>query len=456
MTKVVKIYLISKVTDKDGSPVDYKDVNKILWDLQKQTREIKNKAIQLCWEWHGFSSDYNFMMCEYPEDKEILGCCLTTDIYRKIKDSYKINSGNLQDTIREACSRFKNDKKDYLKGIKSIASFKSDQPLTLRAKNIRLNSDNKEFFFELSLLNNKYSSETRIKSFKFKGNVEDKSTRMILERCIDNIYKISESKLIYDKNKKMWKLNLCYSFENNTNHNLDRDKILGVDLGISKPVVASVYGDQNSFIIDSNEIEAFRKQIESRRIALLRQTKYCGEGRIGHGRKTRTKPALKIGSKVLNFRETTNFKYAKALVDYAVKNNCGTIQMEDLSGISDTSSKKEGDKKFLKNWSYYDLQMKIINKAAEHGIKVNKVDPKYTSQRCSVCGFISESNRPTQEKFRCPHCYAKQLEKAKKTGKKVHNDGYINADYNASQNLAIKDIDKIINAWCESTKKQVG
>lgn len=48
MNKVLKVFLISKVTDKDGNEVDYKEVNKILWELQRQTRIIKNKAIQKC------------------------------------------------------------------------------------------------------------------------------------------------------------------------------------------------------------------------------------------------------------------------------------------------------------------------------------------------------------------------------------------------------------------------
>ena len=38
MTKVVKIYLICKQKDKEGNEVDYKEIYKWLWDLQRQTR----------------------------------------------------------------------------------------------------------------------------------------------------------------------------------------------------------------------------------------------------------------------------------------------------------------------------------------------------------------------------------------------------------------------------------
>lgn len=58
MVKVVKIYLISEQVDEQGKDVDYNTICGVLWDLQWETREIKNKTVQLCWEWSGFSSDY--------------------------------------------------------------------------------------------------------------------------------------------------------------------------------------------------------------------------------------------------------------------------------------------------------------------------------------------------------------------------------------------------------------
>ena len=54
MTKVIKVYLISKVLNANGEEVKYEDVNKILWQLQHETRQLKNKIVQLCWEWNNF------------------------------------------------------------------------------------------------------------------------------------------------------------------------------------------------------------------------------------------------------------------------------------------------------------------------------------------------------------------------------------------------------------------
>lgn len=419
----MKVYLLCNVTDRNGKTVDYKTVNRILWDLQNETRAVKNKAVQLCWEWFNFQSEYKNKHGEYPKPENILHY-KTLDGYvnNKLKIGNSLYSSNLSTSLRDVCKHFRKDTKEYIKGTKALVNYKQNQPLDLDTQSITLQYIDDNFVITLSLLNKAGNNNYNIQRFDFTPLVKDKSTRDVLARCVDGIYKISASKLIYDDKKKMWKLNLSYTFTSETTTELDKDTILGVDLGISKPIVASVYSDKSRFIIDGNEILAFRARVEQRKKALQKQSRYCGNGRVGHGIKTRIQSIDKLRNKISCFRETTNFKYAKALVEYAVKKNCGTIQMEDLSGIS-------SDDAFLKQWSYFDLQQKITNKAAEYGIEVIKINPEYTSQRCSKCGFIHKDNRHTQSKFKCLQCGFNE-----------------NADYNASQNISIRDIDKIIES----------
>ena len=349
-------------------------------------------------------------------------------IYNCIKSEYNLYSKNLIATIRDAEAQFKVGYVDYLKGNKSIIEYKNNQPLELHNTAIVLSCKNNEFVFDLGLFNKKAAKEHNMRTqLTFRAYAKDKSTRIILERCYDGIYHISASKLEYNKKKKQWVLILFYGFTPDIIPTLDNNKILGVDLGVKIPLMASVYGDYDRLSIPSGEIEHIRKKIEARRRSMLKQGKVCGDGRIGHGYKTRTKPLDKIGDKISRSRDTINHKYSRALIDYTVKNGCGTIQMEDLTGVAT-------DNKFLKDWTYYDLQSKIEYKAAEKGIKVQYINPQYTSQRCSKCGFIHPDNRPDQPTFKCQAC------------------GFeANADYNASQNISIKDIDKII---AESTKSK--
>ncbi len=422
LTKVVKLYLISEQINKEGQKIDYQRINSILWDLQKQTRDIKNRTVQLCWEWMNFSSDYCKTQEEYHKERDILGYTLERYVYDYFKTGYDLYTGNISTSSREVCSSFKNVKKEILKGERSILSYKANQPLDLHKKAISLEYDNFNFFVKLKLLNRTGKKKYDItEDINFKIQVNDKSTRTILERCYDKEYKISGSKLIYEKKKKLWRLNLCYSFENSQVETLKKDKILGIDLGIVYPLMASIYGEYDRFSIKGGEIEEFRRRTEARKRSILQQTKYCGDGRIGHGRNKRTQPAYKINDKIARFRDTANHKYSRALIEYAVKKNCGIIQMENLTGISDNTDC------FLKDWSYYDLQTKIENKAKEMGIKVVYIKAQYTSQRCSKCGYIDVNNRIRQALFKCQNC------------------GYeTNADYNASQNIGMYDIENII------------
>ncbi len=439
MIKVVKIPLIY-AEERNQEDLDYKKVNEILWQLQRQTRSIKNKVIQLCWEYSGFASDYKQKSNEYPNEKDVIGMSLRGYTYKVVSGSgeYDLYSVNMSATTDKAYKEFNNSKSEMFKGNRSIINYNGDQPLELSKQSIYIFSSDEEyknFYINIKLFNRKAKEKFNLSELHlcFKAFVKDKSTRCILERCIAGEYAIAGSLMKYNRHKKMWQLNLVYDFpaskvgKNGKKIFLEGDKILGVFLDYTHPICASVYGDSNSFIVDGDEIENFRRKTEQRRRSLLRQAKYCGDGRIGHGIKTRNRPAYKIEDKIARFRDTCNHKYSRALVEYAVKNNCSVIQMENLTGIST-------DNKFLKNWSYYDLQTKIEQKASEYGITVKYLKPTYLTRRCSSCGTIDKEQELT-EYFICPDC-----------GKKM------TAFYNASQNIAIAKIDEIIKKSLEKSE----
>ena len=226
MTKVVKLPLICEQTDENGNSVDYKDVYRILWDLQKQTREIKNKTIQYCWEYSGFSSDYYKEYHKYPDNNEILSKkTLFGYINSKLKDDYDLYSGNLSTTIKETCKAFNNAKKDIYLGDKSILSYKSNQPLDIHDKCVILTYAESTYYVSLCLMNKGMVKQNNFKDSKiiFIILVKDKSTKTILDRCLDKAYKVCASKLIYNQKKKLWTLNLVYTFENAPAQNLEPD-----------------------------------------------------------------------------------------------------------------------------------------------------------------------------------------------------------------------------------------
>ena len=431
MIKVVKIPLIY-AEEKNNNKFDYKKINEILWSLQKQTRAIKNTVVRLCWEYSGYSSEYKKANNEYPNEKEVIGMSLRGYTYKIISGSgmYDLYSSNMSATTDKAYKEFNVAKSEILKGTRSIINYNSNQPLEISKTSITIfckEEEYRNFYIQLKLFNRKGRDEYNLSDLHlcFKAILKDKSSRKIVERCMSGDYAIGGSLLKYDKKKRMWCLNLVYDMPSSDTDkkgrkvSLEKDKILGVFLDFTHPICASIIGDSRRFIIDGDEIESFREKTEQRRRSLLRQAKYCGDGRIGHGIKTRNKPAYSIEDKISRFRDTINHKYSRALVEYAVRNNCSVIQMENLTGIST-------DNKFLKNWSYYDLQTKIEQKAKEYGITVRYLKPAYIARRCSSCGTIDKEQEIT-EKFICPHC-SKEF----------------STFYNASQNLSIPKIDDII------------
>lgn len=430
ITKVMKYEL--SYLDGAGS---FSEMQHSLWELQKQTREILNKSIR----------ELYFAAVQKTKFEEKL-------FYHQLTDEYPdMATATVNAVIQTAKKKHKSCIKDVLKGTISLPSYKQDQPIVFPSQSINLEASDEGYTIELSAFSMAFQkAHEGISRPRFKIIAKDRSQKAILERIFNKEYSLRQCQVTYKRPK--WFLSLTYQFTP-TETELDETKILGVDLGCVNAIYASSHGIKGVFKIPGDEITAFeRKQaamqnrkpkstlervheLEERRWAKQKQARYCGDGRIGHGTKTRVAPVYQDADKIARFRDTINHRYSKALIDYAVKNGFGTIQMEDLSGIKE----ENGFPRRLQHWTYFDLQTKIQYKAEEQGIIFKKIDPKYTSQRCSSCGHIDKENRLSQAEFKCVKCGFKA-----------------NADYNASQNISIPAIDKEIKKQNKKTnaKKQ--
>ena len=63
--------------------------------------------------------------------------------------------------------------------------------------------------------------------------------------------------------------------------------------------------------------------------------------------------------------------------------------------------------RFLSNMGLSTVYGKLSALTEELGIEIIKVNPAYSSQECHRCGFVSKSNRKTQNKFSCLFCGCK-------------------------------------------------
>ena len=435
----------------------------ILNDLNYEAYRISNRAINLYWDIEGTSYSFKQKYEKFFELTDV-GINLSPQAYiaSELKKEFaKLNTSSVETINMKVKSDWGKQKKDVFKGDASLTRYRRDRSNILaRSTQIKLERlDKREYKVNIRLLNKDYAKwlfETGFENTRGKGKnketyfvkknndgmwvsfkikAHDNNQLSILENLVDGNYKLGTSQFIYNKRKNKWLINLTYSFETVKQADLDENNIMGIDMGIVYPVYMAFNNNLNRYNVEGGEIEKFRKGIQARRNALLKQGKYCGEGRRGHGRVTRLKPIQKLEGRVEDFKKTTNHKYSKYVIEMAIKHNCGTIQMEDLSGIADGEKKST----FLGNWTYYDLQQKITYKAEKAGIKVVKIKPDYTSQRCSKCGNIHKENRDAkkdQSKFKCVTC------------------GFeANADFNAARNIATKDIEKIIQDQLKAQEK---
>lgn len=419
MVKTVKIQII-KPTD-----ITWEKFGDIIFKLQTETRYVKNKTIALYNDWTNHSIEIKNKTGEYPSLFNEKGYKIFNGwAYDNFKNDIKyINTNNYNASIRSICVAYDTHKKEILSGKAAVPNCNANQPIDLYNKNIKLNADQNNYYATLSLLSNKGKKEFDLP----KGQVTvvikaaDKSTRDILDRCLDGRYKICGSQIVRKKNKLF--LNLCFDFDIKQ-VDLDEKNVMGIDLGVAIPVyMAYNFSDkQRDNICDNRIIQ--RKIMMDKELSFRK--KECKFTNDGHGRKNKLRVYSRYANKSHNYSQTVNHKWSKYIIEQAVKNHCKTIQMEDLSGINSKS-------KFLKNWTYYDLQQKIEYKAKENGINVKKIKPRFTSQRCSNCGYIDKDNRPEQKTFKCLKC------------------GYSeNADFNAARNISNPNIESLIDKELET------
>lgn len=246
--------------------------------------------------------------------------------------------------------------------------------------------------------------------------------RCVLENIFLGTYKIRGSSIGFIKNRETGKMtDLClYLVVEHTQNEcfLDENIVVGVDLGQAIPATCAVNNNKYDrlYIGSADDFKRKRTQIQNQRKRLQISLKNSVGG--GHGRKKKLKALDRFSDYETNFVTSYNHMVSKKVVDFALNHNAKYINLEYLKGY-DTS------KFILRNWSYYQLQTYIEQKAAKYGIVVRYINPCYTSQVCSECGHWAENQRKSQSDFECDKgCFSS--EKHKK----------INADFNAARNIS--------------------
>lgn len=184
------------------------------------------------------------------------------------------------------------------------------------------------------------------------------------------------------------------------------ENVVGIDIGIKKLAVTS----DNKFF-SGKQVKKFSNRFSKIRAALQ-----------SRGTTSAKRHLCLISKKENRFRADINHQVSKAIINFIPAGS--TVVLEDLKAIRETTRLRKKQRKEIHKWSFFQLQQFISYKAEAKGIKIEYVDSRYTSQKCSCCGYISRSNRKFQSVFKCKQC------------------GFsLNADLNASRNIRQKFLD---------------
>ena len=185
---------------------------------------------------------------------------------------------------------------------------------------------------------------------------------------------------------------------------IDVEGVIGVDLGIIN--IATTSGGK---IYSGKKCNDVRMAFSKIKAALQKAGTWDAK-----------KHLKKISGKERRFKRDVNHCISKEIVNSAKDTNC-SIALEDLTDIRERTTVRKAQRDRHSKWAFSELRDFIEYKAKLLGVLVVLVDPAYTSQQCSVCGYTNRKNRKSQSDFVCCEC--------------GHAE---NADYNASKNIAFK------------------
>ena len=205
-----------------------------------------------------------------------------------------------------------------------------------------------------------------------------------------DIYKFGTAKLINKHGKYFLHIPVTYDVEESNDS--DICNVVGIDRGINF-VVATYDSKHKSGFVSGKAI----KQKRAHYSKLRKELQMC--------QTPSSRRRLKaIGQRENRWMQDVNHQVSKALVENNPKHTL--FVLEDLSNVRNATERVRTKDRYVSvSWSFYDLEQKLIYKAKQNQSTVIKVDPRYTSQCCPVCGHIEKANRNKKiHLFTCKNC----------------------------------------------------
>ena len=337
---------------------------KIQISVDADNKVLLNKTMTAYSDACNYVSEYIF------DTKNLKQFSLNQVLYSTLREQFGLRSQMAQSVFKTVIARYKTILENQKQWIKP--SFDKPQ------YDLVWNRD-------YSLTQNSFSVNTldgRIKLPYF--------AKGMLKYFDHTTYKFGTAKLV-NKHGKYF-LHIPVSYEVEESNISDICNVVGIDRGINF-VVATYDSKHKSGFVSGRAIKQKRAHYSKLRKELQKRQTPSARRRL-----------KAIGQRENRWMQDVNHCVSKALVESNPKHTL--FVLEDLTGIrSVTERVKTKDRYVSVSWSFYDLEQKLIYKAKQNQSTVIKVDPRYTSQCCPVCGHIEKSNRNKKiHLFTCKNC----------------------------------------------------
>jgi len=162
---------------------------------------------------------------------------------------------------------------------------------------------------------------------------------------------------------------------------------LGIDMGVINLAV-----DSQGEIYSGKEVDNKRIKIDKLKSALQKK-----------GTKSAKRHLKGLFGEESRFRKDINHCLSKKIVEKCQRHSL-SLAIEDLAGIRQRATVRKAQRRQHSSWAFNQLRRFLGYKAKLAGVILKGVDPHYTTQRCSNCGYVFKHNRKNQSNFTCRSC----------------------------------------------------
>ena len=337
---------------------------KIQVSVTDSHKALLNETMSVYREACNYVSDYIF------QTHDLKQFSINKALYSVLRERFGLKSQMTQSVFKTVIAKYKTILENQNKWIKP--SFKKPQ------YDLVWNRD-------YSLTQNRFSVNTlngRIKLPYFDNGMEKYFDR--------TIYKFGTAKLVKKHGKYFLHIPVTCNIEESKIS--DICNVVGIDRGINF-VVATYDSKHKSGFVSGKSIKQKRAKYSKLRKELQMRRTSSARRRL-----------KAIGQRENRWMQDVNHQVSKALVVNNPKNTL--FVLEDLTGIRNATERVRTKDRYVSvSWSFFDLEQKLIYKAKQNQSTVIKVDPRYTSQCCPICGHTEKANRNKKiHLFTCKHC----------------------------------------------------